>query len=90
MADEKPKSISYEDAATLIPDTAFIQTFREIDGEIVGNKMHRKEILMKMQKFPIELSGSLMRSKGFGICVFDDLGCLFIQDKAAKYGAPSK
>lgn len=87
MSDLKPIVLSLEEALTLIADTPIINTIREVDGVPLSFKVLRKEVLLKMEKYPIELSGPLAREKGHGVCVIDDLGPLWIQDKAAVYAS---
>lgn len=84
--------LTCEEAVSLLPDGEYIHTFVS-GGILIGADWSREDILDKLQKSTIELSGPSARGLGHGICAYTKdgeklKGVLFIEtdeEKLAKF-----
>ena len=82
-SNNKPISLSFDEAIKLIPDREEIHTFRNPGGMLLGADWDRAKLLDAMRKSPaIQVSGETAQRMGHGLVIEDD-GLLFIE--AANY-----
>lgn len=77
----KPKKLSTKDALAMLPDGAFIHTFRGSGGVMLGADWNRKAVVAAIKEFGCELSGPLATAMRHGICLTDKTGMLFIETR---------
>lgn len=76
------KSISFEDAVDMLPDGEYVHTFRNPGPSMmVGADHRRSELLDKMKRSDLELSGEFATAMKHGLVLFDETGPLFIATK---------
>lgn len=82
--------ITYEEAASLLPDGDYVHTFYNNAFGLMGADWSKEEILDKLRKSEIiELTGYKARSMGHGMCAYNKdteyhSDILFIQTDAEK------
>lgn len=81
MEDEK-EFITFEEAVKMLPDGDYVHTFRSsAPGIVIGADWSREDLLEKMKKAGLELSGAAATAMKHGIALIDDQGPLFIATK---------
>lgn len=81
MEDEK-EFITFEEAVKMLPDGDAVHTFRSpAPGLMIGADWSREDLLEKMKKAGLELSGTAATAMKHGIALIDDQGPLFIATK---------
>ena len=65
--------ITFEEAVSLLPDGEYVHTFYNATFGLIGADWSKDEILDKLRKSDvIELTGSLARSMGHGMCAYNN------------------
>ena len=81
MSDERV-FLSFDEAVKMLPDGEYIHTFRNpAVGLVFGSDHDRTELLEKMKKSVLELSGEAATAMKHGLCLIDETGPLFIATK---------
>lgn len=79
---DKRVFLSFDEAVKMLPDGEYIHTFRNpAVGLMLGSDHDRTELLEKMKKSVLELSGEAATATKHGLVLFDDNGPLFIATK---------
>lgn len=75
------KSLTLEQAETMLPDKRGIHTFRQAGPVLIGTDWPRADVLELFRSYTPELSGENATRMGHGIAVQDNRGWLFVETR---------
>ena len=86
MSDEK-EVISFDEAVKRLPNSEEVHTFRQAGLTRLGADWDRPTLLNAMLKAPeICVTGPNAQAMCHGLCIFDDMGTLFIETEKNLHG----
>ena len=80
MSDDRA-SLTLTAAKKLLVKGKKVHTFRQIGSILFGCDIEKKDIIVKIRKYGVELSGENMSGVNHGLALKDDTGWLFIETK---------
>ena len=81
MSNEERTPLTFEQAVEMLPDAAYIHTFRSNPMALIGCDWSLEEILKALKTGKPELAGEQATAMNHGLVIHDSYGPLFIATK---------